>query len=234
MPRPEQSDDIEDENETVAQGGVPASSTGRALAPDGAKRGAATRRDTFGAGITRLLRLKLIVPLRRGRHSPEYKARGCAVGLFWAFTPLVGIQMALVMMTWALFKPFKRWHFSPVIACAWTWVTNVFTMVPIYYGFYLTGQVIQGRFEDVTGYGTFSRAWNETFMADQSTADAMAAYSTWIAKEVGLAMAVGSVPYAIGFAWLGYRLALDYLNRRQVRRERLQKSSLPASSDGMP
>ena len=51
-----------------------------------------------------------------------------------------------------------------------------------------------------------------------SAAEAMAAYSAWLAKEVGIAMAVGSVPYAIGFAWLGHRLALDYLRRREARR----------------
>ena len=38
--------------------------------------------------IKRLLRLKLIVPLLRSPHPPEYKARGVAVGLMWAMTPL--------------------------------------------------------------------------------------------------------------------------------------------------
>jgi len=219
MSEPEQPEPRDDD------GKLPAPGDARAPLPAGSRSMPPKRRYGLWEGMMRLTRFRLLVPLKRGRQSAGYKARGCAVGLFWAFTPLVGIQMALVMMTWALFKPVKRWHFSPVIACAWTWVTNVFTMVPIYYGFYVTGQVLMGKLDDLSGYGAFSRVWNETFVTGQSTADTVAAYSTWIAKEVGLAMAVGSIPYAIGFAWLGYRLALDYLKRRENRR---------GKSDGLP
>ena len=41
--------------------------------------------------MNRLLHLKLLIPLRRSPHSSEYAARGVAVGMFWALTPLVGI-----------------------------------------------------------------------------------------------------------------------------------------------
>ena len=92
--------------------------------------------------MSRLSRLKLLIPLRRSPHAPEYSARGVAVGMFWALTPLVGIQMYLCLMTWLFAKPFKEMQFSLVISFAWTWVTNVFTMFPIYYVFYVTGQII--------------------------------------------------------------------------------------------
>jgi hypothetical protein len=63
--------------------------------------GLARRRNLSIADRLRgVLRYRLIVPLKRRRHSPEYTARGVMIGLFWAFTPMVGIQMYLVSMTW--------------------------------------------------------------------------------------------------------------------------------------
>jgi len=53
---------------------------------------------SFMENMRRLLRLKLLIPLRRSPHSPEYAARGVAVGMFWALTPLVGIQMYLCFL----------------------------------------------------------------------------------------------------------------------------------------
>ena len=52
----------------------------------------------------RLLRLKLIIPMMRIKLPPKVKAIGVAIGLFWAMTPLIGIQMWLVFMTWFIFK----------------------------------------------------------------------------------------------------------------------------------
>ena len=41
----------------------------------------------------RACRLRLVVPLKRSVHSPEHIARGVGIGMFWAMTPTVGIQM---------------------------------------------------------------------------------------------------------------------------------------------
>ena len=76
---------------------------------------------SFWQRIKRLLRLKLIIPLLRSPHPPEYKARGVAVGMAWAMTPLVGIQMWLVFMTWVIAKKIFKWGFSMPLALAWTW-----------------------------------------------------------------------------------------------------------------
>ncbi|MDS4071718.1 MAG: DUF2062 domain-containing protein, partial [Defluviicoccus sp.] len=93
--------------------------------------------------LGRLIHLRLIVPLKRSRHSPEFTARGTAIGLFWAFTPLVGIQMHLVFLTWLCMRP-TRWRFNLLVGVAWTWVTNVLTMWPCYYVFYVTGRLMLG------------------------------------------------------------------------------------------
>ena len=90
--------------------------------------------------MLRLLKYRLIIPLLRSEKPVQYKAKGVAVGLAWALTPLVGIQMWLVFVTWLIWKKISKEGFSLTLALAWTWVTNVFTLVPVYYIFYVTGQ----------------------------------------------------------------------------------------------
>jgi hypothetical protein len=120
-------------------------------------------RSIWDKGI-RLIRIRLIVPLLRSPHPPEYKARGVAVGLAWAMTPLVGIQMWLVFMTWVASRKFFKWDFSLPLAIAWTWLTNVFTMIPIYYIFYVTGQIIRWQVDSISGYTTQVEDENTTYL----------------------------------------------------------------------
>jgi uncharacterized protein (DUF2062 family) len=169
----------------------------------------------------RLSRLKLLIPLRRSPHEPEYSARGVAVGMFWALTPLVGIQMYLCLMTWAFAKPVRNFRFSLVIACAWTWVTNVFTMLPIYYVFYATGQVMRGEWDNITGYETFLNSWHAAFTDGAGLWRATLDLLELLALEVGLSMGIGCLPYAVIGGWLSYKLSLKYIRRR--RRRNLEK-----------
>lgn len=175
----------------------------------------------FMERMRRLSRLKLLIPLRRSPHSPEYSARGVAVGMFWAMTPLVGIQMYLCFMTWLLMKPFKKAHFSLVISFAWTWVTNVFTMLPIYYLFYATGQIMRGDWHNITGYDTFLTSWHAAFDTGAGFWQAMLDLMGLLARELGLSMGIGCLPYAIISTWLSYKFSLKYIRRR--RRKKLEK-----------
>lgn len=76
--------------------------------------------------------------------------RGVAVGLFWGFIPMP-MQMLAVMAT----TPFFR--FNVPIAISMVWLSNPFTMPPMYYMEYLTGNFILGRegLEDIE----LSMAW---------------------------------------------------------------------------
>ncbi len=187
---------------------------------------------SFFANMGRLVRLKLLIPLRRSTHSPEYSARGVAVGMFWALTPLVGIQMYLCLMTWLILKPVKSLHFSLVISCAWTWVTNVFTMLPIYYVFYATGQIILGRWDDITGYETFLGSWDQAFSDDAGFWQASIDLLGLLAREIGISMALGCLPYAVFGAWLSYHLSLKYIRRRRrkAREKKARKKSKQADT----
>jgi uncharacterized protein (DUF2062 family) len=64
-------------------------------------------------------------------------SRGVLVGLFWGFIPMP-MQMVAVMAT----TPFLR--FNVPIAISMVWLSNPFTMPPMYYMEYLTGNFILG------------------------------------------------------------------------------------------
>jgi len=64
--------------------------------------------------------------------------RGVAVGLFWGFIPMP-MQMLAVMAT----TPFIR--FNVPIAISMVWLSNPFTMPPMYYMEYLTGNFLLGK-----------------------------------------------------------------------------------------
>lgn len=65
-------------------------------------------------------------------------SRGVLIGLFWAFIPMP-MQMLGVMITTPLFR------FNVPIAISMVWLSNPFTMPPMYYMEYLTGNIILGR-----------------------------------------------------------------------------------------
>lgn len=201
---------------------------------DGGGRRAGGRR-SFIEGLGRLVRYRIIIPLKRSRHPPEHTARGVMVGLVWGFTPTVGIQMPLVFVTWLVTRRLIKWDFSVVIAMAWTWITNVVTIGPIYYAFYLTGQVMLGRGGEATGYSAFRELWDGAFRtaggvdADDTFHggfDWFWTYFTEVIGDWGLAMAVGSVPWAVLIGWLGYVWSLRFVIRHREARQRRRLARL--------
>jgi uncharacterized protein (DUF2062 family) len=182
------------------------------------------------------MRFRLIVPIKRSRHPPEYTARGVAIGVAWAFTPTVGIQMYMCLMTWLAFKPFKRLNFSLLVACAWTWVTNVFTLLPCYYGFYVTGQIMLGRWSDLTGWQGFVGTWRDIVLGgDGGVWESLLRYVTQVAKQEWEPLFLGSLPWAVGLAWLGYVWTLKFLHHRhEVARRRAQQRAAARHAAAQP
>ncbi len=177
----------------------------------------------------RWLRYRFVVPVKRSRHPPDYTARSVSVGLFWALTPTVGVQMAIVLLNWMAFRRINpRWDFNVIHAMAWTWVTNFATVLPAYYVFYFTGQVLLGRWDDLTGYEAFAGLWGARFTNDAATdyiageIDTFRAYFDVIVEGWGLALLVGCWPYAIIGAWIGHswslKLAIARRRRMAIRR----------------
>ena len=189
--------------------------------------------------MRREMRYRLVIPLKRSRHPPEYTARGVAVGTFWALTPTVGVQMAVVVVHWWISRKFFRRDFSVVNAMAWTWITNVFTLLPFYYLFYVTGQFMMGA-EDVTGYRGFITLWDSTASSTDPEGTALSELiQTWgalLLKDWFAAMALGSIPYAFVGGWLAWRWALAairaYRGARVRRTERRIAERGQSAADG--
>ena len=168
------------------------------------------------------IRLRLVVPMIRSRQPPEYTARGVAVGLMWAFTPTFGVQMALTCIHWYVARTFFKKDFNVIMAMSWTWVTNLFTVAPAYYTFFLIGQIMLGRWHDLSGYQSFLTFWRTTMGdagGDPASMEAWGTYFSVIVHGWGLAMAVGSVPIALVAYFIGYRWTLRAVRRwRSMRR----------------
>jgi uncharacterized protein (DUF2062 family) len=163
----------------------------------------------------RLIRLRLIVPIKRSRRPPEYSARGSLVGLVWAFTPLIGFQIYLCLATWIVARKLFKWDFSLAVACAWTWTTNMLTMVPAYYMFYVTGYYLLGFQDNAADYAGFAHIFREA--ADVGVWNALKVSVT----KCGLLLSVGCLPWAAFFGWLGYSCTLKYtLMRRKTQMEK--------------
>lgn len=178
------------------------------------------RRYSWWRQLVRLLRFRLVVPLLRSPHPPEHTARGVMVGLAWALTPTIGVQMYAVFLTWLVARKLFNWDFNLVVGAAWTWTTNVLTMLPCYYTFYVTGQLLLGHVDNIFGYDSFVGAWELAFGGERGFWEGLLAYFAIMLRDWGLAMLVGSIPWAIGGGWLGYVLGLRYARRRRARRAR--------------
>lgn len=172
-------------------------------------------------GFRRLVRLRLIIPVMRAKHPPEYTARGVLIGVAVAMTPTVGVQMPIVAAVWLLARLFRpSLSFNPILAMAWTWVTNVFTLAPFYYLFLITGELMLGRWGESATYDAFAAHLSKVLAADVTWYQALWVYAVEIFSAWGVPMFIGSLPWAIVCAWAGYRWSLRLSNSLVHRRQR--------------
>lgn len=168
--------------------------------------------------IGRLVRYRLHIPMIRSRHSPEYTARGVMVGMFWAMLPLVGIQMAFVLATWVIARKVFNWDFSLVNGLAWTWVTNVVTVIPAYYLFYVTGLWLMGNSEALGDYETFAAGLKGIGGDEPGFWRSAAVWSKTLLIGWGVPMTIGAVPWAVTSAAISYFLSLRFVRAYRARR----------------
>lgn len=176
----------------------------------------------------RLLRYRLQIPLKRSRHSPQHTARGVAVGMAWAMTPIFGAQMAAVFVTWLITRNLFKWDFSLINGLAWTWTTNVFTLLPAFYVFYVTGQVMMGRLDHLGGRETLDKLYAIINDPDLTGIEAGADWIATIASDWGLPLCIGWVPWSALSAWVAYRLSLNFVIAYRKRRALRMKNCRPS------
>lgn len=166
--------------------------------------------------LWRLIRYRLLIPLHRTPHPPEYTARGVAVGMLVAMTPTIGIQMFIVAGLWLIITRWFNWQFSLLAGVAYTWTTNAFTMIPVYYLFYVTGQLMLGNWDDINGFEKFTELVNRIANnPDFGFWQALWLWTVELFSGWGVPMFVGSIPWAIFSAWLGYVLTHQYIVRHR-------------------
>ena len=177
--------------------------------------------------LKRAVRFKLIIPIKRSTKSPEFTARGVGVGMFWALTPSLGVQMIFCLITWFIAKRFFYWEFSLFVAMAWTWTTNVITAIPCFYLFFVTGQLFLGRTDDLSGYMEFSRQWENLISQNKEMgffsklwADMSIAGRVW-----GIPLVLGCLPWSIIGGFLSYYLSLSFILRHRLLKQRRKSVS---------
>lgn len=187
-----------------------------------AKPRAKTRKKGWLETLVRLVRYRLHIPMKRNRHAPEHVARGVMVGTVWACTPVFGLHMAGSLITWLVARKLFGWNFSLVNALAWTWTTNVFTVLPSYYVFYRTGQFMLGKvYGEAESYARFDSLTAQMSAEQTGLWDSAVVWFESLASNVGLPLAVGWIPWSIAAGWLAYRLSLGFVIRYRERRARL-------------
>ncbi len=176
-------------------------------------------------GLRRMLRYRLLVPLLRAKHPPEYTARGVFVGLLVAMTPTVGVQMPICLVIWVVLRVVRPgWDFNAIVAMAWTWITNIFTLGPIYYLFLVTGRLMLGDFGDFSGYAEFTAMLTKMLSTDAGFLESLWTYTVALFETWGLPMFIGSIPWALLSAVIGYRWSLKLLHRVRARRMRKRRA----------
>jgi uncharacterized protein (DUF2062 family) len=187
-----------------------------------ASRPATPRRAGALQSAARAVRYRLLIPLFRSPHPPEFTARGVAVGVFWGLTPLVGAQTALMGTQWLIARRLG-WGFSLLQAFAWSWVSNVFTMLPLYYLFYATGMALLGSASEAAGYEKFVMLWQQA--ADAGNSGGLLTQLALVVRVLGLPAFVGCLPWALGGSWIAYAWSYRIVERRQRRRLAREKAS---------
>ncbi len=157
----------------------------------------------FFRSIYRYSYYKLIIPIKREKRGAEYIARGTAVGLFFAFTPIVW-QMNIVLLFWIFARLFK-WQFSLPIALAWTWVSNAATNLPLFYLYFITGRIITGNF-DLGSYGEFISFFNNGLWDGLK-----AVFASW-----GVDILIGSFFYMVTASTIGYITTYRWAKKRKI------------------
>ena len=143
------------------------------------------------------------------------------VGIAWSMTPTVGIQMPIVLVNWYIARKLFKWEFHLLNGLAWTWVSNVFTLLPLYYLFFLTGQIMLARFDDISGY---ERVLNFVNLLEETklTNLPIIILESWYIYG---SMLLGCVPWAILSGWVSYIWCLAFVRQYRARRTSIIKEN---------
>ena len=136
--------------------------------------------------------------------SPHRIALGLAIGLFVAFSPIVGVHLPLVIIFAMLLRANKFTALTSV------WVCNIFTMAFIYYPSYLVGWAICGIFRETQAHtpGEVGEMFAKLF-SFSSIMSVFYESRFWVSlwnmfKAIGLELTIGGTILGTAAAVAGY------------------------------
>lgn len=177
-------------------------------------------RRTWHAGI-RMVRGAIML-----EDSPERIARGCGIGIFCSVLPVLGQTLVAIVLT-------RLAGGNVIAAIPWSWISNPFTTVPIWYACYRFGALlIPGNnplnWSQVAGIFTklHEATWKEAFTHGFDLFGAIAA-----------PILLGTILVGLFFGTIGYiliRRTVPMIQaRRSAKRTRWATTTRPvAQSDG--
>lgn len=163
------------------------------------------------------LTIIFIHPVLHAKHPPEYTARAVGIGLFVAFTPFFGAHIAVVFALWAIAKTINRnLSFNPVLASAWTLLSNVFTIAPLFYVFIQTGKLMLGRWDRIQSFETYLPEFEQTPYADSGWIEVLSVKVVGLLAGFGIPLFIGCLPWAICIGLGGYFTSLYFIRRHRA------------------
>ncbi|HEY9698730.1 MAG TPA: DUF2062 domain-containing protein [Trichocoleus sp.] len=155
----------------------------------------------------------LYLRLLRLRDTPDQIAKGFAFGVFWGMFPLPGLQMAIAILTAALFRS------SKIAAAAGTWLTNPITTLPFTALNFHIGQTVLGR------------EWRDLPLGSLQSLQSFMELGTEFITAYLLGCAIvgfcgGTLSYIVGVPTVAYlKQRLDRRQRKQKRQKRWHQPS---------
>ncbi len=161
--------------------------------------------------VIRLLEEKIIRHFRETKAPVNEVALGTAVGVFWGFTPLIGIQMSLVLTQWFLFR-LVGIRFTVPIAVALVWITNPLTMPFFYSLFYIIGKYVIEFVSPGTDMMSFAELMALLKKAEgMGFWDGSLFWTKLVFNEMGLPMMVGGITLGTPLSVISYYAILPIL-----------------------
>jgi len=160
---------------------------------------------------------RVLSPINRMRMTPDSVARTMLFGLMWGLSPTVGFQLIGLTVTWIVVDRRLKYRFNYPIALLLTGITNPLTVSPIYGLYFVVGCRITDC--EVGSFGV------RRIVAAIAELDFLALFTrSWdaIAEPMAITL-LGSVPFVVAGAGLGYYFGRVLGVQLQHRRDRRQR-----------
>ena len=172
--------------------------------------------------LYRRISFLIVHRILRADDSPSRIGRGVAIGVFMAWLPLIGLQMLLVLAFSFILRANK------LVGLPVVWISNIFTLGPIYYPSYIVGTMIL-KLEAVS-IKAFEHRFGEIFSSGLPWTGQIREFASVLFGEIIYPTFIGSLITGAIMALLSYFLtvwAIDRHRRHRISRRAKRLSRVP-------